>query len=175
MTSLTLVDIANLAYRPCVGVALFNPAGKVFVGERIDTPDAWQMPQGGRDPGEDIETCARRELWEETGLTENIEILKIADKTICYDLPVEYLMRGDQRYKTWGNRYKGQEQTWVAALYTGSDNAVNLTAHEPQEFSRWQWVELTETVNLIVPFKQDVYRQVCDLFADIAQALKKPA
>ena len=31
-------------YRNCVGITLFNREGKVFMGERCDTPGAWQMP-----------------------------------------------------------------------------------------------------------------------------------
>ena len=51
---LTADAIAALPYRENVGVMLLNAAGKVFVGQRLDnrTP-AWQMPQGGIDPGED--------------------------------------------------------------------------------------------------------------------------
>ena len=46
----------ELKYRPCVGVMLANAEGKVFVGQRIDNPDsdAWQMPQGGIDEGQDL-------------------------------------------------------------------------------------------------------------------------
>ncbi|MEM7197755.1 MAG: NUDIX domain-containing protein, partial [Pseudomonadota bacterium] len=40
----------NLPYRPCVGIMLFNDAGRVFVGRRIDREvECWQMPQGGID------------------------------------------------------------------------------------------------------------------------------
>ncbi|MEN9392817.1 MAG: hypothetical protein RLZZ104_1160, partial [Pseudomonadota bacterium] len=59
----------TLPYRPCAGIMLANRDGLVFVGQRIDNPgDAWQMPQGGIDPGEDPEVAAFRELGEETGL-----------------------------------------------------------------------------------------------------------
>ena len=35
-------DPATLPYRPCVGVALLNPEGLVFVGQRLDRyQDAW--------------------------------------------------------------------------------------------------------------------------------------
>ena len=56
---LTADAIAALPYRENVGVMLLNAAGKVFVGQRLDnrTP-AWQMPQGGIDPGEDPRTAA---------------------------------------------------------------------------------------------------------------------
>ena len=40
-------------YRRCAGVVLANRKGLIFTGERIDTPGAWQMPQGGIDEGED--------------------------------------------------------------------------------------------------------------------------
>ncbi|WP_373487948.1 NUDIX domain-containing protein, partial [Blastomonas sp.] len=59
----------TLPYRPCAGIMLVNQAGKVFVGQRLDkSADAWQMPQGGIDPGEEAEAAAYRELGEETGI-----------------------------------------------------------------------------------------------------------
>ena len=75
-----MTDFKDRPYRPCVGIALFNAQGDIFVGERIDTPGAWQMPQGGIDEGEDLEAAAMRELGEEIG-TDKAEIIKIADGT----------------------------------------------------------------------------------------------
>ena len=54
-----MIDRATLPYRPCAGVMLANRDGLVFVGQRLDTSsEAWQMPQGGIDPGEDAEEAA---------------------------------------------------------------------------------------------------------------------
>lgn len=147
-------------YRPCVGITLFNKQGQVFVGERIDGPGAWQMPQGGIDEGESVEQALWRELYEEVG-TDKAEILKIADNAIRYDLP-EHLQK-----KLWKGRYAGQEQTWVALRFTGNDSDINLQAHNPAEFQAWQWVDLEETVNLIVPFKKDIYREVIEMFKNL--------
>ena len=53
----------ELGYRPAVGVMLINRERKVWVGQRIDsTLEAWQMPQGGLDKGEEPLEGAYREL-----------------------------------------------------------------------------------------------------------------
>ncbi len=140
-------------YRPCVGVALFNAGGLVFVGERIDTPGAWQMPQGGIDEGETAEQAALRELREEIG-TDKAEIVKILPEKICYDLP------DDLRRKLWDGRYKGQEQTWTVLRFTGHDDDIDINAHDPPEFRNWQWIPIEKTLSLIVPFKRDTYKKV---------------
>lgn len=150
-------NFEHLPYRPCVGIALFNDSGKVFVGERIDSPGAWQMPQGGMDAGEDIETAFFREMREEIG-TGKATIIRVMDAPLRYDLPPH--LQG----KLWNGAFRGQEQTWVAARFCGSDADINLNAHTPPEFQRWQWVPLSEVINLIVPFKRDIYRQVIAAF-----------
>ncbi len=74
---------SHLPYRPCAGVMLLNSEGQVFVGQRLDsTLEAWQMPQGGIDPGEDPLEAAYRELWEETGRWAKFggQLLKIKDR-----------------------------------------------------------------------------------------------
>ena len=94
-------------YRPCVGILLLNDADEIFVGERLDAPEAWQMPQGGIDPGESAVEAAFRELREETGI-EKAEILGIDNTWRTYTLP-----RRVSR-KAWGGKYIGQAQIWVA-------------------------------------------------------------
>lgn len=147
----------NLPYRPCVGLAIFNRDGKIFVAERIDNNTAWQMPQGGIDEGEDLTGAAFREMLEEIG-TDKAEILEILPTPLKYDLPPELLG------KLWGGKYRGQEQTWIALRFTGEDSDINLNAHDPAEFSRWQWVDLNDVVNLIVPFKRDTYAKIVKAF-----------
>ena len=154
------MDKTSLPYRPCVGIALFNTSGHVFVGERIDTPGAWQMPQGGIDTNEDIESAAFRELKEEIG-TDKADILRISPETTRYDLP-DHLLQ-----KLWNGQYRGQEQTWVAMRFTGQDPEIDIQSFDPPEFNNWQWVALHETLSLIVPFKQDTYKRVIGFFEDL--------
>lgn len=147
-------------YRSCVGVALFNKSGQVFVGERIDTPGAWQMPQGGIDKGEDILGAALRELKEEIG-TDKASLLKVHPQKIRYDLPPAL------RQKLWAGKYAGQEQTWVAMRFEGKDSDIILDADARPEFSQWQWVDLKDTLDLIVPFKRGVYTQIIEAFDNL--------
>jgi putative (di)nucleoside polyphosphate hydrolase len=158
------LDPAGLPYRPCVGVMLANRAGQVFVGQRIDTRegDRWQMPQGGIDPGEDIEAAAFRELREETGVGADLAtIVATAREEQLYDLPIELLG------KLWGGQYRGQRQTWVLMRFAGEDADIDLAAHDPPEFLAWKWVAPEDLPGLIVPFKRRVYEAVVREFAEL--------
>lgn len=144
---------ARPGYRPCVGIFLLNPAGQVFVGQRIDTPgDAWQMPQGGIDPDEDPVRAARREMLEEIG-TDRADLLRESRVWRSYDLPREIAQR------MWGGRYRGQTQRWLAFRFTGHDEDIRLDGAHP-EFRAWRWVPPDQLMALIVPFKRDVYLSV---------------
>tara|TARA_R110002124_G_scaffold64985_2_gene177597 strand:+ start:403334 stop:403831 length:498 start_codon:yes stop_codon:yes gene_type:complete len=161
----TANDHLKLPYRACVGIALFNKEGQVFVGERIDSPGAWQMPQGGIDAGEDLEIAAFREMMEEIG-TNKADILEIGSKKLTYDLPPHLLGR------LWKNQYRGQEQTWIALRFHGEDVDFNLNAHNPPEFQKWKWVGLNEILDLIVPFKKDTYQEVITMFEKHVTAIQ---
>ena len=143
----------DLPYRPCVGMVLCNDDGLIFAGERIDTPGAWQMPQGGIDADETLENAIIRELREEIG-TDKAKIVKILDEKIRYDLPPHLLGR------LWNGQYRGQEQTWVFLRFTGVDSDINLNAHEPAEFAQWKWMTPSDLLDAIVPFKKEVYRKI---------------
>jgi putative (di)nucleoside polyphosphate hydrolase len=131
-------------YRRGVGVMLLNRERKVWVGRRIDNPgDAWQMPQGGMDEGE------------EPG---KVELIGECPERLRYDLPAE--LAG----KFWGGKWRGQLQNWFLCRFLGDDRDVNIsTAHA--EFDAWKWVDPQSLPDLIVPFKRELYRKLLRDFA----------
>ncbi|MFK7835189.1 MAG: RNA pyrophosphohydrolase [Sulfitobacter sp.] len=158
---MTPEEIEKLPYRPCAGVMLLNASGEVFVGQRKDRyRDAWQMPQGGVEKGEDPRTAALRELEEETGVRADlVEVLAETAGWVPYELPHDLVP------KLWKGRFRGQEQKWFLMRFQGRDDQVNIET-EHQEFSAWKWMAVDQLVDSIVPFKRSVYEAVLTEFQE---------
>ncbi|WP_300974180.1 RNA pyrophosphohydrolase [Sphingomonas sp. LHG3406-1] len=151
----------NKAYRRGVGVMLLNADRKVWVGRRIDrTDEAWQMPQGGIDEGEQPWVTAQRELEEETGIKPHlVERLSECPERLRYELPEE--LQG----RLWGGKWRGQEHDWFLCRFLGRESDIDIATAHP-EFDAWKWVEPSSLPDLIVPFKRDLYRQLIDQFRE---------
>ncbi len=150
----------RLPLRQGVGIVLLNGAGLVFVGERLDRPGVWQMPQGGIDEGEEPLKAALRELAEETGIR-SVTVLRTTPEPLTYDLPPELVSR------TWNGRYRGQRQVWFAMRFEGSDDAIDVHGTDHPEFSAWRWMHAKTVQAGIVAFKRQMYRDVFAAFADL--------
>jgi putative (di)nucleoside polyphosphate hydrolase len=165
-----MTRLEDLPHRPCVGTAVFNRAGLVFVGRRIDGPEhvdathVWQMPQGGIDEGEDPWKAALRELYEETNIR-SVERLGEIPEWLTYDIPREIVGRA------WNGKYRGQKQKWYALRFTGNDSEIDIAnpagGHDP-EFVEWRWEPLRNLPDLIVPFKRAVYERIVKEFSRFA-------
>jgi putative (di)nucleoside polyphosphate hydrolase len=167
------VDPETLPYRPCVGLMILNRNGLVWVGHRIAEPDGemagskklWQMPQGGIDKGEEPIEAARRELYEETGMRTVSPIAEAPD-WINYDLPSALVG------SVWKGKYRGQTQKWFAFRFEGDESEIKVNpppgGHEA-EFDLWEWRGMDELVDLVVPFKREVYGQVVAAFRHLAR------
>jgi putative (di)nucleoside polyphosphate hydrolase len=164
------MSFESLPYRPCVGIMVLNRAGLAFIGRRIDGPEhvdathAWQMPQGGIDPGEEPRAAAARELCEETNIS-SVEWLGEIGDWLNYDIPRDIVGLA------WQGRYRGQTQKWFAARFIGEESEIDVAhpagAHQA-EFCAWRWESLPNVADLVVPFKRHVYERVVTEFAKFA-------
>src|SRR5271165_5519135 len=160
----------DLTYRPCVGVALANRDGRVFIGHRKRNSEvldarSWQMPQGGVDKGEDPLEAAKRELWEETNVR-SVDLIAELPDWQKYDLPEEARGR-------WAGRYRGQTQKWFLFRFLGDDEEIDV--HRPAggkhgaEFDEWRWERFERLPDLVVPSKRKVYQTVAAAFTQLAR------
>ncbi|MCE2687920.1 MAG: RNA pyrophosphohydrolase [Rickettsiales bacterium] len=148
-------------YRNGVGIMLINQEKKIFIGKRIDSYDnseAWQMPQGGIDIGEEEEIAMFRELQEETGVNKkSVKIISRTPNYYYYNLPPQL------QKKLWNGKYLGQKQRWYILQLEDKDSAINIKTEHP-EFIDWKWSNKEEVIELIIDFKKDLYRDVMNIF-----------
>ena len=159
-TNTSPIRYQDRPYRPCVGIMLINQQGDIFGGQRLDNrAEAWQMPQGGIDEGEDVETACFREMREEIG-TNKADILRLHPDWLNYDIPRPLADN------LWSGAYRGQTQKWVALRFTGEDTDINIQTEDP-EFISWQWLSPDQLIQRAVPFKRDVYTNIMAEFKDL--------
>ena len=143
----------DIPLRSGVGIVVLNQDNKVFVARRIDNQkNFWQMPQGGVDDGEDYLTAAYRELEEETSI-KNVELIKVLDELISYELPKDLLGI------IWKGKYRGQKQKWFIVRFLGQDGEINIKTKNP-EFCEWKWIDLENITDLVVDFKLQMYEDI---------------
>ena len=166
-----MTDPYALPYRPNVGAALFDRAGRIFVARRRDLPASmrgkgggWQLPQGGIDEDEDPQAAVLRELGDEIG-TSHAEIIGEHPDWLTYDLPPALIGRA------FGGRYRGQRQRWFALRFLGHDHDIRLDADPHPEFDAWRWAELAELPDLAPDFKRPTYEVLVASFARFAVGL----
>ena len=148
-------------YRKGIGIVLVNHEKNIFVGKRIDSKfNAWQMPQGGVDSGEDEDLALFREVEEETGIKSHlIEIITKSKDYYYYNLPYRL------QKKFWGGKYLGQKQRWYLAKFSGNDIDININTQEP-EFCQWQWIKHQDINDYTVEFKRKMYVDIFEEFKE---------
>jgi len=106
--------------RPYVGVGVcVIKDGMVLLGKRRNAHGAgsWCFPGGHLEFGESIEQCARREVYEETGL----EITGLRHGPFTNDI------------------FETEERHYVTLFVIADYAAGTLEVKEPQKCERWDW------------------------------------
>jgi mutator protein MutT len=113
------------ANRPYIGVAVIVIRnGRVLLGKRKHAHGAgtWQFPGGHLEYGESIEACARRELFEETGLS----ILNLRMGPFTNDI------------------FEAEKKHYVTLFVIADQTAGEAGVKEPDKCERWDWFRWSE-------------------------------
>lgn len=117
-----------------IGAGIFiYKDGNVLLQKRKDN-GCWSMHAGGLEIGETVEEAAKRELFEETGLTAN---------TLC----LLGVFSGEEMRYTYPN---GDQVSIVQIIYTCNDFSGDIT-REKEEVSELKWFAINEIPNNISP------------------------
>ena len=157
----------NFIYRQSIGFMMIDRRKRVFMGKRCwpkDSPYRFQMPQGGIEKGETPEDALWREMYEETGLTqEKVDIIAESKNWVTYDLP-----------KSMRTSIDGNKQKWFLLYFKGEMKDFVFTNEKHPEFCGARWVLPRKVPYLVIPFKRKVYRQVLEEFKPLIQAFNPP-
>lgn len=150
------MELPDNAFRGNVGAVVINREGLVLVLERADIKDAWQMPQGGLQEGEEPLDGVKRELREETTIgPEQLEFVAELSEWLAYELPKE------RRTKKHG---RGQVQKWFLFRFLGDESRIDPSRAEEREFSRWKWMRIEDVCHMTVAFRRPIYERIAKEF-----------
>ena len=106
----------------CAGsVIIENEQGEILLGRRTDN-HLWCYAGGAIEPGESIEDCARRELFEETGLTAG-------------EMTLFGVFSGPETHYTYPN---GDQASVVDIVYLCDDYSGEMRP-QPEEVTELRW------------------------------------
>ena len=140
-------------YRLNVGLIIANKKGELLLCKRKGM-NSWQFPQGGIDFGEDSLKAAKRELFEEVGIkSKSVKLIDSIDDWLKYDIP-----KKSRRKKIFKTNLKGQKQKWFL-FKLKEDVKISFDNDPDNEFDNFKWVSYWYPLNVIISFKEEVYRE----------------
>jgi putative (di)nucleoside polyphosphate hydrolase len=141
-------------FRAGVVIVVRHPDGRQLLAfERSDSPDSWQLPQGGLDTGEEPIEGAWRELFEETGLGEEHVIARAEyPDWVAYEWPTDIM-----RVHGKDGKRRGQVQKWF--LFDALHADIEPTP-DGSEFVAWRWVEPEWLIAQVLDWRRPAYERV---------------
>ena len=140
-------------YRLNVGLIVANRKGQLLLCKRKGM-NSWQFPQGGIDFTEGSLKAAKRELYEEVGIkSKSVKLINSMDKWLKYDVP-----KKSRRRKLINSNFKGQKQKWFL-FKLKEDVEISFENDPDNEFDDFKWVSYWYPLNVIISFKEKVYRE----------------
>lgn len=137
-------------YRDNVAAIVLNRDGRILVGWKHN---AWQLPQGGVEPGETPAQALVRELAEEIG-TANFHIVRESAHWHCYDWPAPPPPRKQH--------YRGQRQRYFLVQFDGRNDEIDVAKHG--EFARAAWLTPEDVLRFAWEVKRPLYRKAFEEF-----------
>ncbi len=132
-------------YRPTARVLVLDPLDRLLLllaeDPNLSIPRLWITPGGGVEPGESFEEGARRELWEETGITAPLG-------------PCVWTRRRIVNYD--GRVYDFDERYYVVRVESDAVDPCNQTTLEREVVTAHRWwtlEELQQTDEVLGPRK----------------------
>ncbi len=151
-------SLPDNVFRANVGALIINDNGQTLAFERNDIKDAWQLPQGGIDIGEEPIDALFREIKEETCI--NKSALKLIDEHpewLAYELSKE---------KRSNKTGRGQVQKWFLLRFTGYEKDIDPENAVEHEFTAWKWTTLKKLTEKTAPFRKNIYKRLEEYFAE---------
>jgi putative (di)nucleoside polyphosphate hydrolase len=143
--------MANVDFRAGVVAVVRRRDGRVLAFERRGRPGAWQLPQGGMDPGETPLVSAWRELGEETGLgPREVRLVDEHPGWVAQEWPADLVASAR-------HRRLGQVHRWFT--FEVLDDTVEPVP-DGDEFDAWRWVEVSWLLETVVGWRRPAYTQV---------------
>ena len=152
--------MAHETFRAGAGAVIVDGSGGILAFDRADVSGpAWQLPQGGLDPGEEPEAAAFREVFEETGIPrERLELLGRIEEPLAYELPAAMRSRKTGR---------GQVGYWFFFRLVGEGAGPRLPA--AGEFRAWQAMDFDALIEATVEFRRPLYQQLQRHFEEVVR------
>lgn len=133
----------EFADQGAAGIILYaQDTGRYGLQQRSDSINdggLWAAWGGGREPGESLEQCARRELGEESGYTGPIKLTRLAENpryvTFIGVVPHEFEPRPDPEWKDFCWVEAGN---WPSPMHPGVAAALkNIPVNESADNTQW--------------------------------------